>query len=78
MDNLDILFGRNVRSARQERDISQERLALLSGIDRSYMSRIERGIVSITLRKAYMIAAALDCELNELLPERKSLRKKKS
>jgi len=53
--------------------ISQERLALLAGIDRSYMSRIERGIVSITLQKAYVIAQTLQCEVRDLLPTMEQL-----
>jgi transcriptional regulator with XRE-family HTH domain len=68
MNNLEICFGQNVRKARKKRGISQERLALSAEIDRSYMSRIERGIVSITLPKVYVIAKALNCEVTELLP----------
>lgn len=73
MENLEVCFGQNVRKARRKQRISQENLALIAGIDRSYMSRIERGIVSITLQKAYMIAQALGCELNDLLPTMEQL-----
>ncbi|MBF4400793.1 helix-turn-helix domain-containing protein, partial [Vibrio anguillarum] len=37
-------------------------------IDRSYMSRIERGKINITLEKLYQIADALGCDVKELLP----------
>ncbi|MFT5117227.1 MAG: transcriptional regulator with XRE-family HTH domain [Kiritimatiellia bacterium] len=57
----------------EKQHISQERLALLAGIDRSYMSRIERGIVSITLQKAYLIAQTLQCEVRDLLPTMEQL-----
>lgn len=73
MENLEVCFGQNVRKARRKQSISQENLALIAGIDRSYMSRIERGIVSITLQKAYVIAQALGCELNDLLPTMEQL-----
>lgn len=73
MNNLDRLLGERIRSARKKRAISQEKLALIAGIDRSYMSRIERGIVSITLSKVYLIAHAIDCEVSELLPEKSEL-----
>lgn len=75
MKNLDVFFGQNVRNARKKQHISQEQLALLAGIDRSYMSRIERGIVSITLQKAYVIAKTLQCETRDLLPTMEQLRK---
>lgn len=61
-------FGINVRDVRKNRDISQDQLALRAGIDRSYMGRIERGQVNITLEKVYRLAEALDCNIRDLLP----------
>ena len=75
MEKLEVSFGENVRKARKKQKISQERLALNAGIDRSYMSRVERGIVSITLQKAYVIAQALKCDVKELLPTMEQLSK---
>jgi transcriptional regulator with XRE-family HTH domain len=74
MDTLDRQLGKNVQKARKVRGISQEELAGSAGIDRSYMSRIERGIVSVSLEKVYVIANTLDCELDELLPKRKNIK----
>jgi transcriptional regulator with XRE-family HTH domain len=70
MNELAIEFGRKVRALRKEKGIAQEKLALLSGIDRSYVGRIERGEVNITLEKVYIIAGVLCCEIAELLPKR--------
>jgi transcriptional regulator with XRE-family HTH domain len=39
--------------------ISQERLALAAGVDRSYYSAIERGEFNVTLAVLFKIAAAL-------------------
>ncbi|TDT41361.1 helix-turn-helix protein [Halospina denitrificans] len=61
-------FGINVREVRRNREISQDQLALRAGIDRSYMGRIERGQVNITLEKVYRLAEALDCSVRDLLP----------
>lgn len=61
-------FGSNVREVRKNRDISQDQLALRAGIDRSYMGRIERGQVNITLEKVYRLAEALDCSVYDLMP----------
>lgn len=46
-----IAFGHKVRAIRKEKGLSQEALADLSGIDRSYMGHIERGQKNVTLLK---------------------------
>lgn len=68
MSELSIAFGQLVRKHRKEKNISQEKLALLCNIDRSYMGRIERGEVNITLEKAYEISKILEVNFNLLLP----------
>lgn len=68
MKDLASKFGVNVRDFRRNKGLSQDKLALLADIDRSYMGRIERGEVNITLEKVYKIASALECDLRELLP----------
>ncbi|WP_246103924.1 helix-turn-helix domain-containing protein [Yersinia ruckeri] len=40
----------------------------LAEIDRSYVGRIERGEVNITIEKLYEIAETLGCDAKELLP----------
>lgn len=42
-------IGQLIRKNREIKKISQEHLALLSGIDRSYLGRIERGGVHLTI-----------------------------
>ena len=68
MSELTIQFGQLVRKYRKERNMSQEQLALLCNIDRSYLGRIERGEVNPTLEKIYEIASALNISANCLLP----------
>lgn len=68
MKDLAIQFGLKLRNKRKEQGISQDKLALLAEIDRSYAGRIERGEVNITLEKAYQLAEVLECDLRELLP----------
>ncbi|MDG2844474.1 helix-turn-helix transcriptional regulator [Vibrio parahaemolyticus] len=60
--------GQRILKVRKSRGLSQEKLALLAEIDRSYMSRIERGKINITLEKLYKIAETLECDVKELLP----------
>ena len=48
--------------------MSQEQLALLCNMDRSYLGRIERGEVNPTLEKIYEISDALNVSASDLLP----------
>ncbi len=69
MSDLSKRFGEKVRSVRTAKGISQDKLAVKSQIDRSYIGRIDRGEVNITIDKLYLLAAALECEPEELLPK---------
>lgn len=62
-----LTFGRAVREARSESGMSQEELAHLSGVDRSYMSSIERGEQNVGLMSMHRIAEALGVSLAELM-----------
>lgn len=68
MKDLAIKFGAKLRDKRKSLGISQDKMALLADIDRSYAGRIERGEVNITLEKAYQLAEVLGCDVRTLLP----------
>ena len=68
MSELTIQFGQLVRKYRKEKNMSQEQLALLCNMDRSYLGRIERGEVNPTLEKIYELAIALDMHPSSFLP----------
>ncbi|WP_296933475.1 helix-turn-helix transcriptional regulator [uncultured Marinobacter sp.] len=63
-------FGRNLRAIRKSKGFSQERLAHETGIDRSYLGKIERGEVNITIEKIYLLADHLQCSPKEGLNNR--------
>ncbi|MFC1397975.1 helix-turn-helix domain-containing protein [Acinetobacter lactucae] len=69
MQDLSIKIGQLIRKKRKEKEISQEKLALLCNIDRSYLGRIERGEVNITILKLYEISNILGTNPKELLPD---------
>lgn len=69
MSELTIQFGLLVRKHRKEKNMSQEQLALLCNMDRSYLGRIERGEVNPTLEKIYELAKSLGVNVKDLLPE---------
>ena len=60
-------FASSVRKARVAQSLSQEELAAKAGIDRTYVSGIERATRNPSLRTAERIAAALNIPLHELL-----------
>lgn len=68
MNDLAVSIGQLIRFTRESKKISQENLALQCGIDRSYLGRIERGEVNITIKKLYEIASVLDTDPKIFLP----------
>lgn len=69
MTDLSLKIGQLIRKKRIEKKLTQEMLSLQCGIDRSYMGRIERGEVNITVLKLYEIANILKVEPYHLLPK---------
>lgn len=61
------LFGGRVRSLRHNLGLSQESLALSSGLDRTYIGGVERGERNISLLNIQKVAQALDILPAELL-----------
>ncbi|BEC82391.1 helix-turn-helix domain-containing protein [Escherichia coli] len=65
-EDIKKVFGENLRRIRMEKNISQENLAFLSGLDRTYVSGIERGKRNVSLVNINKIALALNVEIKEL------------
>lgn len=70
-NNSDILikFGKRVLSYRKEANLSQEKLAELSGLHRTYIGMIERGEKNITLKNIEKISKALEINMSDLLKD---------
>jgi transcriptional regulator with XRE-family HTH domain len=60
-------FGRLLRAKRREAGLSQEALALRSGIDRSYVGGAERGERNVSVTNLVRFARALNVEPAKLL-----------
>ncbi len=69
--NARALVARNLRRLRVSRKVPQEDLAVDAGIDRTYVSRLERGLENPTVAVLERLAVALDAEIIEFfaLPE---------
>jgi len=61
------VFGLNVQKYRKEKKISQEKLAELAGLHRTYIGMIERAERNITLCNIEKIAKALQVDIKDLL-----------
>ena len=59
--------GRNIRSYRQRRGLSQEAFAEVLGVHRTYMGGLERGERNLTLRSLERIAEQMGVETEELM-----------
>jgi len=59
-------FGEKIRKIRTERGLSQEKLALLAGLHRTYIGAIERGERNVSFKNIVKIANALEVNLEDL------------
>ena len=63
------VFAKNVRLARAGRGLSQEGLALEAGVNRTYLSAVERSEQNISIDNVFRIAQALGLPAWQLLKE---------
>lgn len=61
------LLGANVRHHRKLKRLSQEELAARAGMERSYVSDLERGVRNPSVRALGRLAEALSVAPHELL-----------
>ena len=63
--NVQALVARNLRRLRVRRGLSQENLAVDAGVDRTYVSRLERGLENPTVAVLDRLAIALNARIAE-------------
>ncbi|MBN2180826.1 MAG: helix-turn-helix transcriptional regulator [Sedimentisphaerales bacterium] len=66
MSDINKEVGLNIRKLREERGISQEKLAEFAGLHRTYIGQIERGEKNIGLKNLQKIAKALGVDLKNI------------
>jgi transcriptional regulator with XRE-family HTH domain len=59
-------FGRNVARIRDQRGLSQDALAEMADLDRTYISGIERGVRNPGIKTVLRLAKALNATVAEL------------
>ena len=68
-------FGAILRERRKLRGLSQEKLALEAGIERNYISLLELGKNSASLKMLFKLAAVLEISPSELLRQVEELQR---
>jgi transcriptional regulator with XRE-family HTH domain len=63
------IFGKVLQRHRLQRNISQEELAFQAGVDRTFVSRLERGIRQPTITTLINIGQALGISAANLVQE---------
>lgn len=72
-NDIEKAFGQAVRKLRLERNLSQEKLSELSGLDRSYVSEIERGKKTASIRTVIKLAVGLEISPTKIFLNLESL-----
>ncbi len=67
MSEINTRVGFNIRKIREDKGLSQEKLAALSDLHRAYVGQIERGEKNIGLKNLEKIALALGIDTKDLL-----------
>ena len=60
-------LGKKIKQLRLDVNISQERLGEITGLDRTYISGIERGVRNPSLKNIEKLAKALNVKITELV-----------
>ena len=68
-NKIGLVCGGVIKSYRQRLGISQEELAHLADVDRTFVSRLERGIRQPTITTLIQLAKALEIPASELVGE---------
>lgn len=65
MNKIEQRIGDQLKKARLKSGLTQEQLAELSGLHRTYIGSIERGERNITVKNLYKILLAMNCSLGD-------------
>lgn len=71
--NYSLIFGEALKARRAVLGVSQEELAFRAGVDRTFVSRIERGIRQPTITTIFSLSHALEISAVELITDVESL-----
>ncbi len=62
-----VIFGQTIMELRRKADLTQEDLAYMCGLDRSFMSKLERGVTSVSLLTLLRLSEGLNVKSSKIL-----------
>lgn len=65
--NIRQILANNIKNLRTQKKLNREELSLVLGVDNSYISKLEKGKINITLDKIEMLANYFETEVYLLL-----------
>lgn len=71
-DSLRVTLAENIKAFRSQKDLSQEELAELCGLHRTYIGSVERQERNVTLSTLEVLSTALGISVPELLTKQRS------
>ncbi len=72
MADVFVRFGQRLRAVREKAGVSQEKLAEMAGLHRTYVSSVERGKRNISIQNIERLAVALGTTMAQLMPDARS------
>jgi len=69
IENLPLYFGYFLKKTRLEKSLSQEVLALNTGLDRTYISLLERGKRQPSLKTIFILSQAFELRPDEIMQQ---------
>ena len=66
MNEINVCFGNKVKQIRLEKGLTQDSLAVMSGLERSQLSKIESGQVDVQISTVQKLSTALNVEIGEI------------
>jgi len=73
LETIQADLARNIIARRKALNMSQEKLALQAGVDRTYVSQLERGIANPSISILCRIAEILQCKMQDLVSDELSI-----
>jgi len=62
-------YGTNLKAVREKAGFTQPQLAELLGVSKSFITQLEKGTKSISLRNAELIAKICNCKIDDLVTQ---------
>ena len=62
--NIDLAIAKTLKKIRENKGITQEQLAFKADLHRTYISQLERGLKSITVKTLFKITESLEVKID--------------